>query len=128
MDKKPYLIRAVYDWCIDNGFTPYILSLIGNKTIVPGALSGSKEIVLNLSPQSIKNLFIDDDGVSFKGRFNGSTHDIFVPLNSVLGVYAKENGDGIFFNDHQELTPNNKDRSSVKPIVKKTKPRLSIVK
>ena len=128
MDKKPYLIRAVYDWCIDNGFTPYVLSLIGNKTIVPDAQSGSKEIVLNLSPQSIKNLFIDDDGVSFKGRFNGSTHDIFVPLNSILGVYAKENGDGIFFNDHKELTPINRDRSSSEPIVKKTKPRLSIVK
>ena len=128
MDKKPYLIRAVYDWCIDNGFTPYILSLIGNKTIVPDSLSGSKEIVLNLSPQSIKNLFIDDDGVSFKGRFNGNTHDIFIPVNSVLGVYAKENGDGIFFNDHKELTPNNRDRSSGEPILKKPKPRLSIVK
>ena len=128
MDKKPYLIRAIYDWCIDNGFTPYILSLIGNKTIVPDTLSGSKEIVLNLSPQSIKNLFIDDDGVSFKGRFNGSTHDIFIPVNSVLGVYAKENGDGIFFNDHKELTPNNRDSRSGKSIVKKTKPRLSIVK
>ena len=128
MDKKPYLIRAIYDWCIDNGFTPYILSLIGNKTIVPDALSGSKEIVLNLSPQSIKNLFIDDDGVSFKGRFNGNTHDIFIPVNLVLGVYAKENGDGIFFNDHQESTPNNRDRSSSEPIVKKIKPRLSIVK
>ena len=128
MDKKPYLIRAIYDWCIDNGFTPYILSLIGNRTIVPEALSGSNEIVLNLSPQSIKNLFIDDDGVSFKGRFNGSTHDIFIPVNSVLGVYAKENGDGIFFNDHKELTPNNRVRSSGESIVKKTKPRLSIVK
>ena len=128
MDKKPYLIRAIYDWCIDNGFTPYILSLIGNKTIVPEALSGSNEIVLNLSPQSIKNLFIDDDGVSFKGRFNGSTHDIFIPVNSVLGVYAKENGDGIFFNDYQELTPNNRNRNRGEPIVKKTKPRLSIVK
>ena len=128
MDKKPYLIRAIYDWCIDNGFTPYILSLIGNKTIVPDLLSGSKEIVLNLSPQSIKNLFIDDGGVSFKGRFNGNTHDIFIPVNSVLGVYAKENGDGIFFNDHKESTPNNRDRSSGELTVKKTKPRLSIVK
>jgi len=128
LDKKPYLIRAIYDWCIDNGFTPYILSLIGNKTIVPDALSGSKEIILNLSPQSIKNLFIDDDGVSFKGRFNGNTHNIFIPVNSVLGVYAKENGDGIFFNDHKGLTPNNRDRSSGDLIVKKTKPRLSIVK
>jgi len=128
LDKKPYLIRAIYDWCIDNGFTPYILSLIGNKTIVPDALSGSKEIILNLSPQSIKNLFIDDDGVSFKGRFNGNTHNILIPVNSVLGVYAKENGDGIFFNDHKELTLNNRNTSSTKSIVKKIKPRLSIVK
>ena len=68
----------------------YILSLVEGKTLIPESLSGSKEIVLNLSPQSIQNLYIDEEGISFKGRFNGKLFNIFLPLSSVLGIYAKK--------------------------------------
>lgn len=128
MDKKSYLIRAIYDWCIDNDSSPYILSLIEGKTLIPESLSGSKEIVLNLSPQSIQNLYIDEEGISFKGRFNGKLFNIFLPLSSVLGIYAKESGDGIFFNESKKLTPQNRNQNKSKSIEEKSKPHLSIVK
>ena len=89
MDKKPYLIRAIYDWCIDNENTPYVMSLVEKETLIPEALSKSKEIVLNLSPQSIQNLYIDDDGISFKSRFSGNSFNIFLPITSILGSLCK---------------------------------------
>lgn len=128
MDKKSYLIRAIYDWCIDNDSSPYILSLIEGKTLIPESLSGSKEIVLNLSPQSIQNLYIDEEGISFKGRFNGKLFNIFLPLSSVLGIYAKESGDGIFFNENKKMSSDSKNINQSKLKSKKLKPHLTIVK
>ena len=121
MDKKPYLIRAIYDWCIDNKNTPYVMSVVEKKTLIPEVLTKSKEIVLNLSPQSIQNLYIDDEGIFFKGRFSGSSYNVFLPITSVLGVYAKESGDGIYFSG-------NKNLNEGKLKSKKTKPHLTIVK
>ena len=128
MDKKPYLIRAIYDWCIDNENTPYVMSLVEKKTLIPEAISKSKEIVLNLSPQSIQNLYIDDDGISFKSRFSGNSFNVFLPITSILGVYAKESGDGIFFNENKKLPPQNRNQNKSKSIEEKSKPHLSIVK
>ena len=128
MDKKPYLIRAIYDWCIDNENTPYVMSLVEKKTLIPEALSKSKEIVLNLSPQSIQNLYIDDDGISFKSRFSGNSFNVFLPITSILGVYAKESGDGIFFSEGKKVPSGSKNinQSISKP--KKPKSHLTIVK
>ena len=128
MDKKPYLIRAIYDWCIDNENTPYVMSLVGKETLIPEVLSKSKEIVLNLSPHSVQNLYIDDDGISFKSRFSGNAFNVFLPITSILGVYAKESGDGIFFNEDKKLPPSSKNmnQSILKP--KKLKSHLTIVK
>ena len=128
MDKKPYLIRAVYDWCIDNENTPYVMSSVGKKTLIPEALSKSKEIVLNLSPQSIQNLYIDDEGISFKSRFNGNSHNVFLPVTSILGVYAKESGDGIFFNENKKVPPDGKNINLSKLKPTKPKSHLTIVK
>ena len=128
MDKKPYLIRAIYDWCIDNENTPYVMSLVGKETLIPEVLSKSKEIVLNLSPHSVQNLYIDDDGISFKSRFSGNAFNVFLPITFILGVYAKESGDGIFFSKDKKLPPGNKNinQSILKP--KKPKSHLTIVK
>ena len=78
------------------------MSFVEKKTLIPDDLAKSKEMVLNLSPQSIQNLYVDDEGISFKGRFNGSSYDVFLPISSILGVYAKESGDGIFFSDKKK--------------------------
>ena len=128
MDKRPYLIRAIYDWCIDIENTPYVMSLVEKKTLIPDVLANSKEIVLNLSPKSIQNLYIDDEGISFKGRFGGSSYNVFLPLTSILGVYAKESGDGIFFSEDKKVPPGSKNinQSISKP--KKPKSHLTIVK
>ena len=128
MDKRPYLIRAIYDWCIDNENTPYVMSLVEKKTLIPEVLSDSKEIVLNLSPQSIQNLYIDDEGISFKGRFSGNSFNVFLPLTSILGVYAKESGDGIFFSDNKKMPPDGRNIKHSKLKLKKSKPHLTIVK
>jgi len=128
LDKKPYLIRAIYDWCIDNENTPYVMSFVEKKTLIPDDLAKSKEMVLNLSPQSIQNLYVDDEGISFKGRFNGSSYDVFLPISSILGVYAKESGDGIFFSDKKKNSPSTKNVKHSQLKQKKLKPHLTIVK
>ena len=96
--------------------------------MIPEVLSKSKEIVLNLSPHSVQNLYIDDDGISFKSRFNGNAFNVFLPITSILGVYAKENGDWIFFSEDKKLPPGSKNinQSILKP--KKHKSHLTIVK
>ena len=128
MDKRPYLIRAIYDWCIDIENTPYVMSLVEKKTLIPDVLANSKEIVLNLSPKSIQNLYIDDEGISFKGRFGGSSYNVFLPLTSILGVYAKESGDGIFFSENKKKPFDSKNINQSKLKSKKFKPHLTIVK
>jgi len=128
LDKRPYLIRAIYDWCIDIENTPYVMSLVEKKTSIPDVLANSKEIVLNLSPQSIQNLYIDDEGISFKGRFGGSSYNVFLPLTSILGVYAKETGDGIFFSENKKMSFDSKNINQSKLKSKKLKPHLTIVK
>lgn len=128
MDKRPYLIRAIYDWCIDIENTPYVMSLVEKKTLIPDVLANSKEIVLNLSPKSIQNLYIDDEGISFKGRFSGSSYNVFLPLTSILGVYAKESGDGIFFSDNKKMPSDSKNINQSKLKSKKLIPHLTIVK
>ncbi len=128
MDKRPYLIRAIYDWCIDIENTPYVMSLVEKKTLIPDVLANSKEIVLNLSPKSIQNLYIDDEGISFKGRFGGSSYNVFLPLTTILGVYAKESGDGIFFSDNKKMPSDSKNTNQSKLKSKKLIPHLTIVK
>ena len=104
------------------------MSLVGKETLIPEVLSKSKEIVLNLSPHSIQNLYIDDDGISFKSRFSGNSFNVFLPITSILGVYAKESGDGIFFSEGKKVPPGSKNinQSISKP--KKPKSHLTIVK
>ena len=128
MDKRPYLIRAIYDWCIDIENTPYVMSLVEKKTLIPDVLANSKEIVLNLSPKSIQNLYIDDEGISFKSRFSGNSFNVFLPITSILGVYAKESGDGIFFNENKKMSSDSKNINQSKLKSKKLKPHLTIVK
>ncbi len=104
------------------------MSLVEQKTLIPEALSNSKEIVLNLSPDSIQNLYIDDEGISFKSRFSGNSFNVFLPLTSILGVYAKESGDGIFFSENKKMPPDSRNINQSKLKLKKQKPHLTIVK
>lgn len=94
---KPYLIRAIHEWCTDNGFTPYLAVTVDERTIVPPGYARNGEIVLNASVAATNQLRLDNDFISFQARFNGRAHDILVPVVNISAIYARENGHGMAF-------------------------------
>ena len=94
---RPYLIRALYEWCTDNGFTPFIAVLVDETVRVPTEYVKDGEIVLNISFDATSGLNIGNAFIEFKGRFGGVARDIFVPVDRVLAIYARENGQGMAF-------------------------------
>jgi stringent starvation protein B len=94
---RPYLIRALYDWCTDNGLTPYIAVLVDDSVQVPREYVKNGEIVLNISFDATSSLKLGNDFIEFKARFAGSAREIMVPVNRVIAIYARENGQGMAF-------------------------------
>ncbi len=94
---KPYLLRALYEWCTDNGFTPYLAVHVDASVRVPREHVKNGEIVLNVSFGATSGLKIDNDLISFKARFGGVARDIVVPVSHVTAIYARENGQGMAF-------------------------------
>jgi stringent starvation protein B len=94
---KPYLIRALYEWCTDNAFTPFMAVQVDETVRVPVEFVKDGEIVLNVSFDATSALKLGDDFIEFKGRFGGAARDILVPVNRVLAIYARENGQGMAF-------------------------------
>lgn len=92
---KPYLIRAIYDWCTDAGFTPYVAVAVDETVRVPMEFVKNGEIVLNVSALATNRLQIANDSISFQARFSGVAREVFVPLERVVAVYARENGQGM---------------------------------
>lgn len=98
---KPYMIRAIHEWCIDNGLTPHLLVTVNAQTRVPMAYVKAGEIVLNLNYSATKDLHIDNEAIVFSARFGGVSQNLYVPMDAVKGIFARENGQGMFF----EVTP-----------------------
>jgi stringent starvation protein B len=94
---KPYFLRAIYEWCTDNGFTPYLAVKVFGEARVPMEFVRNGDIVLNVSFGATSALKIDNEAVSFKARFGGISRDIWVPLANVQAIYASENGEGMAF-------------------------------
>lgn len=94
---RPYLIRALYEWCTDNGFTPFIAVLVDETVRVPNEFVKDGEIVLNVSFDATSSLNLGNEFIEFKGRFGGVARDIYVPVDRVLAIYARENGQGMAF-------------------------------
>jgi stringent starvation protein B len=95
---KPYLVRALYEWILDNGNTPYILvDTSGEQLQIPPGISSDGKVVLNLAPAAVHDLEMCNDYVSFSARFNGVAEQIYVPIGSLLAIYARENGEGMMF-------------------------------
>lgn len=121
---KPYLIRSIYEWIIDNQLTPHLLVDAENSdTILPQDYIEDGKIVLNLRPEAIQGLTLGNEEIQFNARFSGKAMHIVTPTTAVLAIYAKENGKGMIFDpeDYQEDTP--------PPAQKKVaKPQLRIVK
>ncbi|HDR1338148.1 TPA: ClpXP protease specificity-enhancing factor [Pasteurella multocida] len=96
--KRPYLLRAYYDWLVDNDFTPYLVvdaTYVGVKVPVEYVKDG--QIVLNLSANATGNLVLSNESIQFSARFRGISQDIFIPMGAALAIYARENGDGVLF-------------------------------
>ena len=94
---KPYLVRAICEWCADNGFTPYLAVKVSGQTRVPPSFVKNGEIVLNISPSATRKLTIDNEWIQFSARFNGVSQEVSVPMNAVSGIFAKETGYGFAF-------------------------------
>ncbi len=99
---RPYLLRAIYEWTSDNKFTPYLLVNAEEQGVmVPQQHVQDGQIVLNIAPHAVHQLLIDNDAVSFQARFGGVSQQLYIPMYAILGLYARENGQGLFF-DPQE--------------------------
>ena len=94
---KPYLLRAIYEWCTDNGYTPHIAVVVDGRTRVPMQFVKNGEIVLNISFEATSGLKMDNDAVTFSARFGGVSRDIMIPVENVIAIYARENGQGMAF-------------------------------
>lgn len=110
---RPYLARAIYEWICDNNLTPYLLvDATKPYTDVPTQFIQDGQIVLNIVPHAVHKLNMSNDVVTFSARFGGVSRDIYVPFNAVLGLYAKENGQGLFF-DPEEYSNAQSDENPV---------------
>jgi stringent starvation protein B len=94
---KPYMLRAIYEWCTDNGYTPYLAAMVDAQTRVPREFVKDGEIVLNISFSATSGLKMDNDVIHFSARFGGVSRDISVPVDNVVAIYARENGQGMAF-------------------------------
>jgi len=99
---KPYLVRAICEWCADNGLTPYLAVKVNAQTRVPAAFVKNGEIVLNISNSATRRLTVDNDWVRFSARFSGASQEVAVPMNAVSGIFAKETGYGFSFTIAQD--------------------------
>lgn len=97
LSTKPYLIRAIYDWCADSGLTPYLAVKVDEHTRVPMGYVKDGKIVLNISVDAVRSLHMGNEDISCSGRFGGVSHQILVPMAAVMGIFAKENGQGLVF-------------------------------
>ncbi len=131
---RPYLIRALYEWIVDNNFTPYMLvETTSDEVEVPRSFVENGRIILNISPEATHSLVLGNDAVTFNARFSGTAMDVNVPVASVIAIYARENGQGMMFGEQDDSTP--PDPSSPKgsddkptPSSEIKRPNLTVVK
>ncbi len=113
---RPYLIRALYDWCTDNGFTPYVAVLVDDSVQVPREYVKNGEIVLNISFDATSSLKLGNEFIEFKARFAGSAREIMVPVSRVIAIYARENGQGMAFPTPAPATAAGSDGTKPSPL------------
>ncbi len=130
---KPYLIRAIYDWCTDNGYTPYLSVRVDANTRVPIGYVKDGQIVLNISMDAVQHLQMGNEEISCGGRFGGVAHQILVPVAAVNGIFAKETGQGLAFQgtESSSATESGEATATDEPPEEPPtpgKPRLRVVK
>lgn len=111
---RPYLTRALYEWICDNQLTPYLLVDATKKdTMVPVQYVQDGQIVLNIAPHATHALHMSNDAITFSARFGGVSQNLYIPFSAVLGIYARENGQGMFY-DPEEYADINNDQNALK--------------
>lgn len=124
----PYLIRAINEWILDNGCTPYLIVDATMPLVsVPMEFVKDGQIILNISPSAIRDLVMADEFVMFSGRFGGVAHEIHAPINAVMGIIAKENGEGMWFPRDENDAPD-PGSDEPPPEAPKGPPSLKVVK
>jgi len=124
---RPYIMRALYEWIVDNDCTPYVLvDASVPDVMVPQQFVKDGQIVLNISPGAVIDLNIGNEAMAFNGRFGGVATDIYVPIAAVVGIYARENGQGMVFEPEESTGP--PDEPPPDPIKPEGRPSLKIVK
>jgi stringent starvation protein B len=107
---RPYLLRAFYEWIVDNHATPYLVVAADLPGVdVPREYVENGRIILNISPQAVRSLSLENHHVSFNARFAGVPYDVYVPMRAVGAIYAKENGRGMVFKDEEDFQTDEKD-------------------
>lgn len=104
---RPYFLRAVYEWILDNNCTPHILvdAHVTGTQVPQQHVNKEGQIILNISPSAIKDFFMDNTAVSFNARFSGVVNNLYIPCGAVLGIYARENGQGMMFEPEDNPPP-----------------------
>lgn len=126
---RPYLLRAIYEWLLDNSQTPYIMVNAAVAGVsVPQNFVENGKIVLNVEPNAIGNLLMANEAVEFDARFQGKPFHVYLPIESVLAIYSFENGRGMVFSDEDKADDGDLPPSTTPPATKKSKPNLKIIK
>lgn len=122
---KPYLLRALYEWILDNDNTPYILvDTSSDQVMIPDGIANDGKVVLNLAPAAIQDLEMTNHQVAFSARFNGVAQGIRVPMSSLLAIYARENGEGMMFPQEEAGADTSSSDAEAKPKA----PTLKVIK
>ena len=126
---KPYLIRGLYEWLLDNEMTPYVLvDANAESVMIPNGIATDGKVVLNLAPSAIQQLEMSNEFLSFSARFSGVAQNVYCPMAAVLAIYARENGEGMMFAE-DAAQEESRAADDVDKVGKKTKPPgLKIVK
>jgi len=120
-------MRALYEWIVDNQCTPYVLVDASDKNVlVPQQYVKDNQIVLNISPDAVVDLNITNQAVAFNGRFGGVAMDVYVPIEAVVGIYARENGQGMVFDPEDSAEP--PEEPPPRPRKRERRPSLKVVK
>ena len=131
LSTKPYLIRALYEWCADSGYTPQLMVAVDGRTRVPPGFVKEGKIVLNISAGATRNLTLDNDWIQFSSRFGGISHELSIPVDRVMAIFARENGQGLHFEPVDAPEPPGQTPPPAPgeaPVPPKGKPSLKVVK
>ena len=125
---RPYLIRALYEWLVDNGQTPYMMvNAEVQGVVVPARYVENGRIILNVDPSAVSGLELGNEWISFSARFAGAAEEILIPPGAVMGIYAKENGQGMLFPE-EELDSDSEPEDDPDPSPPSSRPALKVVK